>query len=151
MEIKMRSGKTNKVKEAMIGALLLLAFVAGCIGGQSQETNNPTSEPPSTSGSPAGPNGLFVAKIAQVQPGATFDFTFNGSKAILVNIDGTYFAYVNICPHKGCPTAYDGSKLTCTCHGSQFDPKTGDVLKGPATSPLTTINVEVVGDSVYVK
>ncbi|MFH0863082.1 MAG: Rieske 2Fe-2S domain-containing protein [Candidatus Altiarchaeota archaeon] len=102
-----------------------------------------------TAGDPSEPNGLLIAKTADVAPGASVDFIYDGGKAILVNVGGTYVAYVNSCPHKGCATVYEGSKLTCPCHNSQFDAKSGGVLKGPATTPLTTISVKVVGDGIY--
>jgi len=40
------------------------------------------------------------------------------------------------CTHEGCPLNPPAAgKLTCPCHGSQFD-LAGNVLKGPAAYPL---------------
>jgi nitrite reductase/ring-hydroxylating ferredoxin subunit len=97
----------------------------------------------------ASPPGQFIAKASDVPPGSSLDFTYGGEPAILVNIGGTYAAYVNKCTHKGCPNKFDGNALTCPCHGSQFDPATGEALKGPAKTPLSTIEVIASGDSVY--
>jgi predicted lipoprotein with Yx(FWY)xxD motif/nitrite reductase/ring-hydroxylating ferredoxin subunit len=104
-----------------------------------------TISAPTTAAAP----GQFIAKTADVPPGTSMDFTYNGDPAILVNIGGTYAAYVNKCTHKGCANKFDGNALTCPCHGSQFDPVTGEALKGPAKTPLATIEVIVARDSVY--
>jgi cytochrome b6-f complex iron-sulfur subunit len=39
------------------------------------------------------------------------------------------------CTHKGCVVALAGQQLFCSCHESRFDGN-GEVLQGPATTPL---------------
>ncbi|MEV0980394.1 Rieske (2Fe-2S) protein [Streptomyces sp. NPDC049915] len=57
---------------------------------------------------------------------------------------GTLKAFSTICTHAQCPIAkLDGTTLTCTCHGSQFDATTGKVLHSPATEPLKELPVQV--------
>jgi predicted lipoprotein with Yx(FWY)xxD motif/nitrite reductase/ring-hydroxylating ferredoxin subunit len=97
----------------------------------------------------AAPAGTFIAKVSDVLDGSSVDFTYNGDKAILVNIGGKYRAYVNKCTHKGCPLALGDGTLNCPCHGSLFDPSSGSPTKGPATTPLTPIEVRISGDSIY--
>jgi Rieske Fe-S protein len=44
------------------------------------------------------------------------------------------------CPHAGCLISKSaGDKIICSCHGSQFDGRTGKVLKGPAVADLRKI------------
>ena len=52
-------------------------------------------------------------------------------------------AFDAVCPHQGCTVAYAPSAklIACPCHGSEFDPKTGAVLRGPAATGLTSIRV----------
>lgn len=50
-------------------------------------------------------------------------------------------AYSQICTHLGCavlPTLQSG-ELHCPCHGSLFDPETGDVVNGPAAKNLPSM------------
>ena len=69
---------------------------------------------------------------------------------MLVNVDGGYRAFTRKCTHAGCALSFDGGVLKCPCHGSQFDAKTGAVLKGPAQESLTPVPVLVEGDKIYV-
>lgn len=52
------------------------------------------------------------------------------------------------CTHQGCAVAADGDELDCPCHGSRFDAKTGDVLVGPASTPLPAVKIAVEGDTL---
>jgi len=60
------------------------------------------------------------------------------------------------CTHAGCSFANDGGEvadgttLTCACHGSEFDLRTGEVLQGPATDPLDVMALEPEGDHLRV-
>ncbi len=95
------------------------------------------------------PSGTFIANTADVPPGSSVDFTYGGEPAILVNIGGTYKAYVNLCTHRQCENSFAGGVLECPCHGSAFDPLTGEATKGPANAPLTVIELNVAGGGVY--
>jgi len=111
-------------------------------------TNPPTQETtPTTAAAPAG---QFIAKAADVAAGTTFDFTYNGEKATLVNFNGEYMAFVNNCPHMGTNNiGLAGGVLRCPRHGSTFSPTDGSLISGPAKTGLRTISVVVSGDGVY--
>lgn len=52
------------------------------------------------------------------------------------------------CPHAACPFTADGEladdgTLICNCHGSEFDPLTGQLLLGPALENLTVHRLRV--------
>lgn len=60
----------------------------------------------------------------------------------------TYHAFSNVCPHAGgrIDRMNDGgTALLCPLHGSEFDPATGAVVQGPATSSLPGRDVKVAG------
>jgi nitrite reductase/ring-hydroxylating ferredoxin subunit len=55
---------------------------------------------------------------------------------------------VDRCPHAQCPFSADGElaedgTLICNCHGSEFDPLTGDLLLGPAEHGLRVERLRV--------
>lgn len=57
---------------------------------------------------------------------------------------GSYRAFSAVCTHQGCTCdKVEGTALSCPCHGSVFDAATGAVRTGPATKPLTKLDVQV--------
>ncbi|WP_338747753.1 Rieske (2Fe-2S) protein [Janibacter alittae] len=64
---------------------------------------------------------------------------------------GDYKAFDARCPHQGCTVAEVTSRaIVCPCHGSEFDPESGDMTRGPATEGLDERTVTVEGDDVVV-
>lgn len=111
-----------------------------------------TPAPPAPSASPsiAAPSTAEpIARVADVPPGTTREFTHQGRKAILVNIDGQFRAYVNSCTHAGGPNDLKEGSLVCKWHGSRFDPLTGAVQRGPATRPIEPIPLVVRDGAIH--
>ena len=70
-------------------------------------------------------------------------------EAAVFNVGGSFCATHDKCTHKQGPLSkgkLDGSTVTCPWHGSQFNVCTGEVLRGPATDPVKTYQVNVNGD-----
>ena len=65
--------------------------------------------------------------------------------AIIYKTKNGFQAYSLVCTHLGCTVEEDGESFSCPCHGSQFD-QNGIVLKGPATKPLSELEVELSED-----
>lgn len=60
--------------------------------------------------------------------------------------DGSWAAFDNDCPHEECPLGdgdLEGHRITCYCHGSAFDVRTGELLHGPAQVPIAVYPVRV--------
>ena len=117
-------------------------------------TTEPTPEPtpvptPESTPTPTEPSGVLIATLADVPSGATFEFDLEGEKAILVNFNGDYRAYMNRCTHKGGPNELQGEAIVCQWHDSKFDPNDGAVEQGPAAAPLEAIAIEVRDDGIY--
>ena len=94
---------------------------------------------------PAG--GRRLAALADIPPGGGVILADEG--VVLVRGEGDdVHAFSATCTHQGCPVAEvtDG-RIICPCHGSVFDAETGS-RRGPAPSPLESIDVVVQGGDV---
>lgn len=80
--------------------------------------------------------------------------TVDGVDIVVATVAGTWCGFEDRCTHAGCAFSEDGEldgwHLTCNCHGSEFDVRTGAVERGPAEHPIRTIPVRVVGDRIEV-
>lgn len=78
-----------------------------------------------------------------------------GTRVAVANVGGTYYAFDDACTHEQCSLAaegdLDGTTLTCTCHGSEFDLRTGHVLAPPATVALKVYRTRVEGDALQIE
>jgi len=114
---------------------------------------SPTSEQPATPDSqPEGlQSGTELAELADIPIGGSVGVQVGGS-AILVSqpTEGEAKAFSAICRHQGCVVAAAGASFDCPCHGSRYDAATGEVLNGPSTLPLVTIEVKVDDGRVVV-
>ena len=64
---------------------------------------------------------------------------------------GTYKAFSSVCPHQGCQVgSVNADAIVCPCHGSRFDPATGDVTAGPAEKALPAKKVVVQGAKLHI-
>lgn len=72
---------------------------------------------------------------------------------VLFDRNNKSWALSRKCTHLGCKLTYheDRDIFECPCHQSQFHAETGEVLRGPATRPLTFFPVEKrTSDPFYV-
>ncbi|MFR9798670.1 Rieske (2Fe-2S) protein [Streptomyces sp. MS06] len=90
-----------------------------------------------------------AAPTAPVDLGAASEVPEGGAHLyrdhnVVVSRSGdTYTAHSTICTHAGCAiNKLQGTTLICPCHGSEFDARTGDVLRDPATEPLQKLSVQ---------
>ena len=128
------------------------ANAAGTLGGGTTTTTPPTTTAPAGAGggttpttAPA-PKGTAIGPASQVPVGGSASFTDpkSGDPSLVIQrTAGQFVAFDAICPHAGCTVAYQSGSnvIACPCHGSEFNPRTGAVVNGPATSGLTPISV----------
>ncbi len=116
-----------------------------------------------TAASEAGAEGVRIASLSEVKPGAPVDFTYPEDElAYLVDMgraveggvgsNGSLVAYSGLCQHRGCPVDFDGNweKFVCSCHRSVFDPvKNGQCIEGPSQRGLPRVLLEIRGGDVY--
>ena len=125
---------------------LLLAGGAG-LGGLGLAGCGNGPEVPELTGVGAGD---VLVPLADVPREGAYEVSVDGRRVLLTQpAEGTVLAFDAECPHQGCRVrSTDDGGLVCPCHGSAFDPATGDVLQGPATSPLAAVAVAVSGNDV---
>ncbi|TFD74764.1 ubiquinol-cytochrome c reductase iron-sulfur subunit [Cryobacterium fucosi] len=135
------AGVSRRAALLLGGAGAAVALV-GCSTGTAA-TGQPGAAKTDTGGS------TTVAKLADIPVGGSVEASLNG-KPILVSRPsaGKVVAFSAVCTHQGCVVKPVGKEFDCPCHGSKFDAMTGEVLGGPAPSPLVAVPVSVTGDSV---
>jgi 3-phenylpropionate/trans-cinnamate dioxygenase ferredoxin subunit len=73
-----------------------------------------------------------------------------GRRLLLLPLADGWSAVEDRCSHAGCPFSTDGrldaDVLVCDCHGSEFDPRTGAVLRSPAQLPVRVFETRVTTD-----
>jgi nitrite reductase/ring-hydroxylating ferredoxin subunit len=89
---------------------------------------------------------VAVAREGELAANESRVFTFPDqySQGIVVNVPGTgLVAYSDVCTHLSCAVLYQPGErqFFCPCHEGRFDAATGDVLAGPPTRPLPTIEL----------
>jgi nitrite reductase/ring-hydroxylating ferredoxin subunit len=92
--------------------------------------------------------GRTLAAVADVPPGGGLVLADEG--VVLVRGEGEeVHAFSATCTHQGCPVSeVTGGRILCPCHGSAFDAATGEVVAGPAPSPLPAVDVTVQDGNV---
>jgi len=96
---------------------------------------------------------VAVATLDEVPPGTKRVVDVNGISLLLCNTLDRLFAVRNLCSH-----AYEtlecgrmrGGWISCPVHGARFDLETGAPINPPATMPIETYEVRVIGDSIEV-
>lgn len=96
---------------------------------------------------------IAVGSVGDVPQGEIRSYQVGGDDVAVANVDGTLYAFGDVCTHAQCSLAegdLDGTTVTCACHGSEFDVTTGDVLGGPATEPVESYEVATEGDELKI-
>lgn len=79
--------------------------------------------------------------------GQALNFSAGGTAAVLLRDGGAYRAFERACTHQGTNVDWQSGSgsFYCSNHGARFS-ATGDVLVGPALTPLRPIEVSVAAD-----
>jgi nitrite reductase/ring-hydroxylating ferredoxin subunit len=99
----------------------------------------------------------FVTAILtnEIAVGEVKAIDVRGARIAVANVSGAYYAFDDACTHEECSLAEEGelagTTLTCTCHGSEFDVRTGSVLAPPATVPVKVYRTRVEGDELQIE
>jgi nitrite reductase/ring-hydroxylating ferredoxin subunit len=98
--------------------------------------------------------GVQTIQASAIPVGGVVAFDVRGTRVAVANVGGRYYAFDDACTHEQCSLTEEGelvgTTITCTCHGSKFDVRTGMVLAPPATIPVKVYTVRAEADVLHV-
>ncbi|CAM5296978.1 QcrA and Rieske domain-containing protein [Leifsonia shinshuensis] len=104
-----------------------------------------------STGDGSGNSGAATVSLSSIPVGGAVSASIGSTPIVVAQPSaGTVVAFSAVCTHQGCTVAPQGKEFDCPCHGSRFDAATGDVIQGPASTPLTKLKASVSGDKVTV-
>ena len=95
---------------------------------------------------------VTVAAIEDIPPGTGRTVEVNGIGIALFNVDGSFYALDNTCPHAGGPLGegrLDGLVIECPWHGWRFNVQTGARPENPEIT-VVCCHVRIDGNQVQV-
>jgi nitrite reductase/ring-hydroxylating ferredoxin subunit len=93
-----------------------------------------------------------VTTTAEIPSGEARAFVVGDREIALFNVEGSFYAIENACPHQGGPLAegfIEGTTVTCPWHAWCFDVTTGAMSLG-AFSNVDAFDVQIEGSTVSV-
>ena len=94
-----------------------------------------------------------VATVPEIPPGQAKKVKVSDKEVALFNINGSFCAIDDTCPHRGGPLSegeLHGLEVTCPWHGARFNLSTGEHLCPPANRSVKAYQVQVVGNDVQI-
>ncbi len=96
---------------------------------------------------------VHFCALEEIPSGSKKALKFGEQWIMVVNANSRLFAVSGMCSHQMKPL-WNGRvrncKITCPVHGARFDLETGEALDLPATKPIDTYGVRVMGDQIEV-
>lgn len=98
-----------------------------------------------------------IGKMSDIPPNRMTAVEVLDKKILVANLDGRLYAMDGLCTHAAghlWEGKLVGTTVKCPKHGSEFDVRTGKVIKGPwvpfgRASDLRTYVVNVEGDDIF--
>ena len=97
---------------------------------------------------------VAVGRVDDLEEGGMRAFDVRGDRIAVAYVNGEFCAFDDTCTHMRCSLAegdLEETTVTCPCHGSEFDVRSGAVLQGPAREPVETYEMRVEGDNLEIK
>jgi len=95
-----------------------------------------------------------IASVRDLSEGTMIGVKVDKKDILIANLGGKFFAIGNRCTHQGCLLSkgnLEEDGVTCPCHFSVFNVKTGKVIRSPALKPEPTYEVKIQGFDVLIK
>jgi 3-phenylpropionate/trans-cinnamate dioxygenase ferredoxin subunit len=97
-------------------------------------------------------NWTRICATGELLPGERTVAEVDGVMVAFFNVDGTVYAIEDVCTHDGGELgdgAFTGHVVECPRHGAQFDVRSGEVLCGPAYSPVSKFPVRIDAGAIW--
>mgnify|MGYP003576058575 CR=1 FL=1 len=98
---------------------------------------------------------VVVGKTSDIEEGKLVHITASGKELVVTKLDGSYYAFDNICTHAGAELhegELSNSELTCPWHGAKWDIKTGSLISFPQKlKPLQSHRISVENDTLFIE
>jgi nitrite reductase (NADH) small subunit/3-phenylpropionate/trans-cinnamate dioxygenase ferredoxin subunit len=94
-----------------------------------------------------------VAKVGAIAPGQGEAFAVHGRMVAVFNVDGTYYAIDDFCPHMGASLAggrVEHGMVSCPWHAWRFKVCDGTWCDNPRIK-IDSFEVKVEGEDILVK
>ena len=95
-----------------------------------------------------------VCRVDDLADGQMNDVRVGDTDVLLARVDGQFYALYPKCSHYQAPLEkglLNGHRLICPWHNACFDVRNGQRLEAPALNGLTTHEVRIEGDQVFVR
>ena len=96
---------------------------------------------------------IKLSSTNDLKPNSMIGLTVSDQKILLANVNGTFYAIGDKCMHRGCTISkgkLEGYTAICPCHGSTYDLKTGNFLKGPTKKPEPAYELKVEKNEIMI-
>jgi 3-phenylpropionate/trans-cinnamate dioxygenase ferredoxin subunit len=96
---------------------------------------------------------IKLTSINDAKPNSMMGVTIDNQKILLAKVNGNYYAIGDKCTHRGCQLSKGkliGETVACPCHGSTFDLKTGNFVKGPTKNPEPKYELKVENNDILI-
>jgi nitrite reductase/ring-hydroxylating ferredoxin subunit len=96
---------------------------------------------------------ITVGSITDFGPSQMKEFRFKELEFLVTNVNGTFHVLRNTCTHRGCKLSngtLNGEIIRCPCHGSEFNVRSGTVVKGPAKEAVLSYPVRLDSGNILI-
>jgi len=97
---------------------------------------------------------ITVAKAGELTPGSHRVVDADGTRIVVFNLGGQYYAIEDVCTHDGGQLTggvVEGEEIVCPRHGARFCIRTGAALTAPAYEPVAILPVRVENGVIQVR
>ena len=97
---------------------------------------------------------VTVTTLDQLENRELASFDVRGNRVAIARVGDALYGFGDICTHRECSLSkgnLEATTVTCPCHGSQFDVVTGEVLRGPAQTPVPSYPARVENETLQIE